>query len=79
MAAFAIVTEDGSAGIYGMNRTPGPYRSENGDLVGILLICHLLNQEYSLQIGSLVMGCGHRKTRTVDTRQELEQCIIDRN
>jgi hypothetical protein len=41
-AGFAIVTEDGSRGIYGMNRTPGPadahclYRSENGGIVGLM-------------------------------------------
>jgi hypothetical protein len=62
-AAFAIVTADGSTGIYGMNRTPGPtatqcsYRSENGGLVGILLLCHVLHRAYGLQHGQLVLGC----------------------
>jgi hypothetical protein len=62
-AAFALVTSDGALGLYGMHRTPGPsaaqcsYRSENGGILGILLVCHLLHLAYGLDDGSLVIGC----------------------
>jgi hypothetical protein len=62
-AVFAIVSPDGHSSIYGMHTTPGPgdaqcsYRSENGGILGILLVCKLLHQAYSLEGGSLTAGC----------------------
>jgi hypothetical protein len=33
------------------------YCSENGGIIGILLVCKLLHQAYSLQGGSIIAGC----------------------
>ena len=62
-AGFAIVDHTCKQGIYCMHRTPGPeysqcsYRSENGGIVGILLVLKLLDDTYSLDTGDLVIGC----------------------
>jgi hypothetical protein len=46
-----------------MHRTHCPitaqcsYCSENGSILGILLVCHLLHLAYGLDEGSLIIGC----------------------
>ena len=79
-AAFAITTEDGTRGIYGMHKTPGEdaiqgsYRSETGGITGILLLATLLHQLFDLSGGNLVVGCDnieagkHSILYTNDTR-----------